>query len=138
MAGFPDTPLPISRRSYVVMGALFLAASIPSWVLLVTGRLFTGRNPYLLLPFAGAPAGIMLLLFAANRFDRTRLSDHAFRVALIAVSIGVCGVGSWVGVRAGAEALQTAMRFCAMAASYLALMSLGLLIAAAVKGKGDA
>jgi len=138
MAASPETPLPISRRSYVVMGLLCLAASIPSWILLATGRLFRGRDPYLLMPFTGVPAGIMLLVFAANRFHRTRLSDNGFRVALIAMSIGVCGVGSWVGVHAGAEPLQTAMRFCAMAGSYLALMSVGLLIAAAVKGKGEA
>jgi hypothetical protein len=133
-----DAPLPISRRSYMVLGMLCLAASIPSWVFLARGRLFAGRDPFLLIPFAGVPAGVMLILFAADRFERTRLSDNGFRVALIAVSVGVCGLGSWIGVHSGAEALQTAMRFCVMAASYLALFSFGILVAAVVQGKKPA
>jgi len=38
-------------------------------------------------------------------------------------------------MRAGAEALLTAVRFCGMAASYLAFFSFAVLIAAAAKGK---
>jgi hypothetical protein len=128
-------PAAISRRSYLVLGALCLAAGIPSWILLAGGRLFAGRDPNLLIPFSGVPAGLMLLLFAANRFHRTQLSDNGFRVALIAVSVGVCGVGSWIGARLGATALLTALRFCTVAASYLAFFSFGLLIVGAAKGK---
>jgi len=135
MEGSLDTPLPISRRSYAVVGALCLAAGIPSWMLLFSGRLFAGRDPFLLIPFAGVPAGIMLILFAADRFGRTRLSDNGFRVALIAVSVAVCGLGAWVGVHSGAEALETMLHFCAMAASYLAFFSFAILVVALIKGK---
>jgi len=130
-----DTPLSISRRSYGVMGVLCLVAGVPSWILLAQGCLFTGRDPYLLIPFAGVPVGIMLMLFATDRFRRTGLSDNGFRVALIAGSVGFCGLASWFGMRAGAEALLTAVRFCGMAASYLAFFSFAVLIAAAAKGK---
>lgn len=130
--------LGVSRRSYLIMGLIALAASLPSWILLVAGRLFTDRNPYLLLPFSGIPAGILMLLFAAGRFPRIALSDHGFRVALLALGMGVCGLGSWLGVRTGVEALLTANRFCATAASYLALLSFGLLTAAALRGKTHA
>ena len=112
-----------------------MAAGLPSWVFLVTGRLFTGRDPFLLIPFAGVPVGIMLCLFAADRLHRNRLSDNGFRVGLIAVSVGFCGLGSWLGVHSGVLALQTALRFCVMAASYLAFFSCTILVAAAFKGK---
>ena len=111
-----------------------MAAGIPSWILLAQGHLFSGRDPYLLIPFAGVPVGVMLMLFAAGRFHATRLSDNGFRVALIAVSVGFCGLASWLGAHAGAEALLTAVRFCAVAASYLAFFSFALLIGAAAKG----
>ena len=117
------------------MAILCLAASLPSWVLLAEGRLFTGRNPYLLVPFTGVPAGVMLLLYAMDRFQRTRLSDNGYRVALLAASVGVCGLGSWLGVHTGVEALLTAMRFCVMAASYLALFSFAVLVAALIQGR---
>ena len=138
MEGSLDAPLPVSRRSYAVVGALCLAAGIPSWVLLFEGRLFAGRDPFLLIPFAGVPAGLMLILFAAGTFARTRMSDNGFRVALIAVSVGVCGLGAAAGVRSGAEALLTMLHFCAMAASYLALFACAILIAALIKGKNQA
>jgi hypothetical protein len=133
-----DAPLSISQRSYGVVGVLCLAAGVPSWILLAQGRLFTGRDPYLLIPFAGVPVGIMLMLFATDRFRRTGLSDNGFRVALIAVSVGFCGLASWFGAHAGAEALLTATRFCGMAASYLAFFSFAVLIDAAAKGKRSA
>jgi quinol-cytochrome oxidoreductase complex cytochrome b subunit len=133
-----QAPISISRRSYGVIGIVCLAASIPSWILLAVGRLFTGRDPFLLIPFAGVPVGVMLLLFSADRFQRTRLSDNGFRVALIAVSVAACGLASWFGARAGAEALLTATRFCVMAASYLAFFSFAVLIAAAAKGNKPA
>ena len=138
MEGSLDAPLSVSRRSYAVVGALCLAAGIPSWMLLFTGRLFAGRDPFLLIPFAGVPVGVMLILFGADRFKRTRMSDNGFRVALIAVSVAFCGLGSWLGVHSGAEALQTALRFCVMAASYLAFFSFALLVVALVKGKNHA
>ena len=130
----PEHPR-VSRRSYFILGFLALAACLPSVALLVTGRLFTDRDPYLLLPFTGLPAGILLVLFAAGRFPRIPLSDHGFRVGLLALGVSVCALGSWLGVRTGVESLLTANRFCATAASYLALLSFGLLTAAALRGK---
>ena len=59
-------------------------------------------------------------------------------MALIAVSVASCGLASWVGAHAGAEALLTATHFCVMAASYLAFFSFAVLIAAAVKGNKPA
>ena len=117
------------------MGALCLGAGIPSWVLLAQGHLSRGGDPLLLIPFAGVPVGIMLIPFAAGRFHRTRLSDNGYRVALLAASVGLCGSASWLGAHAGAEALFTAVRFCAMAASYLAFFGFVILVAAAVKGR---
>ena len=128
----------VSRGAYLILGLFALAVSLPSWALLAAGQLFRDRNPYLLLPFAAIPAGILLVLFAAGRFSRIPLSDHGFRVAILALGMGVCGLGSWLGVRAGVESLLTAHRFCATAASYLALLSFGLLTAAALRGKKEA
>src|SRR5262245_20436512 len=99
-----ESPEPhVSRRSYLVVGGMCLAASVPSLVLLFTGRLFTDRDPFLLLPFTGVPAGILLVLFGLERIRRIPLSDHGFRLALLALAVSICFLGSWIGVRVGAE-----------------------------------
>jgi hypothetical protein len=130
-----ETRPPITPHSYLVVGAMCLAVGVPSWVLLLRGKLVSARDPNLLIPFFGIPAGVMLLVYGTGRLRASPRSDHGFRVALIALAVAVCMLGSWAGVRMGVPALQTAMRFSSMAASFLALMSFVLLTAAAVQGR---
>lgn len=122
-------------RPYRIVGALCLFVSLPSWALLVLGRLAESRNPFYILPFVGTIPGALLLAFGSGGLRRSSLSDTGLRVAGIGLAFLVFLLGSWAGVALGVFPLMTSVRFCAMTASYLGLLATVLLTVAAVRGR---
>jgi len=121
---------------YTRLGLAYVLLSVPSWALLLAGRLFEGRNPHLLLALAGLPLGALFLLFGRGRLRGNTQSAVAVRLGAMAVFLVIVLLGSLLVARAaGVEQLMTSVLFCGMAASYLSLVALGLLIAAVVMGR---
>ncbi len=121
--------------AYVRVGALYVLASLPGWVALVAGRLLEGRDPNLLLSLGGLPVGILFILFGVGRLTRNGKSEVAVRIGLIASSLIVFGVVSWLAMQGGWQGFEISVRFCTMAASYLSLIAVGFLVAALVTRK---
>jgi hypothetical protein len=92
-------------------------------------------SPYLILSLASIPAGLLLLAAGTGRLPRSGKSGIGLRVSFLGIAFSLFLLGSWIGVATGAPALRTSMIFCAMAASYLDLLSAGLLVAGAMQGK---
>ena len=119
-------------RSYLRTGGIQVALSLPGAAVLL-GAL--ADRPHLILSLASLPAGILLLTAGTGRLRRSGKSGIGLRVSFLGIAFSLFLLGSWIGVATGAEALRTSMIFCAVAASYLNLLSAGLLVAGAVGGK---
>jgi hypothetical protein len=116
---------------YIVVGILYFILSLPGWALLAAGKLVETRNVYLLISLMGAPLGLLFLAFGTGRLPRNSRSGTGIRVGYIGLAFAFFTLGAVVGVSLGVGKLQTAVQFCAMASSYLALVTLAFLMAAA-------
>jgi hypothetical protein len=122
---------------YAATGAFYLGTAAPAWGLLLAGRLLEHRDPYLLLSLGAIlPAGLFGGI-GFGRLPRTPRTDIAVRIAFLALCAVVILAASLLAVAAGAEALLTAARFSAMAASYLTLVSVVLLVRALLLASRD-
>lgn len=122
----------MARRGYLISGALYVACGLPALGLLIAGKLLGMRNGYLLLSLATLPLGALLLAFGTGRLTPNSRSEIGVRVGYIGLAFVLFLLGSWIGVQAGVEPLMTSVWFCAMASSYIALVTMVLLIAAVV------
>jgi len=125
----------VKRSDYTMTGVSYLVLSLPAWAALAQGRLFASRNPYLLFSILGAPMAAVFLALAAGRLPRTGKADTALRVSVFGIGFALCGWGAWVGVHLGVEPLMTAVQFAAAASTYLALVSLALIVAGLVTAR---
>jgi len=116
---------------YIVVGVLYFILSLPGWALLAAGKLVEIRNVYLLISLMGAPLGLLFLAFGTGRLPRNSKSGTGLRLGYIGLAFAFFTLGAVAGVFMGAEKLRTAVQFCAMASSYLALVTLVFLTAAA-------
>jgi hypothetical protein len=70
------------------------------------------------------------VLFGAGVLAPNRHSLSALRFATLGLGFALCLLGGMLGLRLGAPQLLTVVVFSGMAFSYLALVTLGFLIAA--------
>lgn len=119
-------------RGYLISGTLYLVSGLPALGLLIAGRLLDMRNGYLLLSLAALPLGALLLAFGTGRLTPNPRSEIGVRVGYIGLAFLLFLLGSWIGVQMGVEALMTSVGFCAMVSSYIAMVTMVLLVAAVV------
>jgi len=119
-----------SRRGYLISGVLYLVSALPALGLLIAGKLLGMRNGYLLLSMMGIPLGVLLLIFGTGRVTPNSRSEIGVRMGYIGIAFLVFLLGSLIGVRLGVEPLMTSVVFCAMASSYIAIVTMVFLIAA--------
>lgn len=125
----------MKASGYTTAGATYFVLSLPALVALVQGRLLASRNPYLLFSILGLPMAAVFLALARGRIPRTSKADNALRVSVLGIGFAICGWGSWWGVHLGVEPLMTAVQFSATASTYLALVSLALIVAGVVTSR---
>lgn len=125
----------MKASSYATAGATYFVLSLPALVALAQGRLLASRNPYLLFSVLGLPMAVVFLALASGRIPRTSKAGTALRVSVLGIGFAICGWGSWLGVHLGVEPLMTAVQFSAAASTYLALVSLGLIVAGMVTSR---
>ncbi len=124
-----------SQRTYLRIGVIYLILGAPGLVWLAIGDLFASRNIYLLTSLLGLPLSVLFVLFGTGKFPRNTRSWYAVRVAVLSLFFAVLLLASLLVVRLGAVMFETSARFCLMASSYLALVTLVLGISAALRGK---
>jgi len=122
----------LKHTGYLTSGILYILVGLPGLMLLVLGRLFETRDPYLLISLLGIPLGILLVAFGLGKIGKNSRSDVGVRVGYIGLAFILCMLGSLAGVKLGVEPLMTSVVFCGTASSYLALVALVFLIVAAV------
>jgi hypothetical protein len=123
--------------AYAGVGIVYIVGSLPGWFLLLTGGLAENRNPYLILSLPGLLLGGLFFAIGLGRLPRTKRAGTAIRVAFFALSFAFFALLFRGGVQMGEERFLTAVLFCAMAASYLSLVALVLLIVALLRKSGD-
>jgi len=122
---------------YAATGAFYLGTCAPAWVLLLQGRLAEHRDPYLLLSLGAVLPGVLFVGIGVGRLPRTPRTGIALRIAFLALGFVVILAGALLVVAAGAEPFLTAARFSAMAASFLSLVALVLLVRALLLAPGE-
>ena len=122
----------MKHTGYLTSGILYILVGLPGFVLLVLGRLFETRNPYLLISLLGIPLGTLLIAFGSGKLGKNSKSDVGLRVGYIGLAFILFMFGSLAGVKMGVEPLMTSVVFCRTASSYLALVALVFLIVAVV------
>ncbi len=123
-----------SPATYLRVGVIYILLSLPAWGMLVAGRLFAVRNPYLLLDLGSLPLGALFLWFGLGRRPLNNRSGIALRISYLSIFFVLVYGFSVLGVRLGAEALMTSVGFCAMASSYLAILTFVFLVGALFGG----
>ena len=116
--------------TYTRVGIIYIILSLPAWGLLIAGKLFEIRNFYLLISVMGLPLGALFLGFGTGRRALNSRSDTALRVSYIALAFIAFLFLFELMVRGGATLFMTAVLFCAMAGSFLSLLTLVFLVAA--------
>jgi hypothetical protein len=116
--------------TYTRVGIIYIVLSLPAWGLLIAGKLFEIRNFYLLISVMGLPLGVLFLGFGTGRRALNSRSDTAIRVSYIALAFIAFLFLFELMVRGGATLFMTAVLFCAMAGSFLSLLTLVFLVAA--------
>jgi hypothetical protein len=119
-----------SSVSYTRVGAIYILLSLPAWGLLIAGRLFEIRNFYLLISLMGLPLGALFLVFGTGRRRLNSRSGTALRLAYMALAFILFLFVFELLVKEGAPFFLTAVLFCAMAGSFLSLLTLVFLVAA--------
>ncbi len=116
--------------TYTRVGIIYIILSLPAWGLLIAGKLFEIRNFYLLISVMGLPLGALFLGFGTGRRALNSRSDNALRISYIALAFIAFLFLFELMVRGGASLFITAVLFCAMAGSFLSLLTLVFLVAA--------
>jgi len=116
--------------TYTRVGAIYILLSLPAWGLLAAGRLFDIRNFYLLISLMGLPLGALFLVFGTRRRPINSRSGTALRLAYMALAFILFLFVFELMVKSGAYFFLTAVLFCAMAGSFLSILTLVFLVAA--------